>query len=328
MGNAAPKIVGERRMSRIVELKEKLNAFYQSEYADMTVKELLTGTSNISLPTLVQARAMLVLQNFIDLREIAMRIRVSRGAGKTVEVQVITRPDYDSWTEGSALSAGDPALTKKTVTLAPFGKVTKISDLLANVSAINFVEQIGQVHGACVRQGILDKIVDGMAGASSPNSVSVGTAGDATEANFTLSNVTSAISANLTAGFTPNFIVTAPDKLWAAFTTDYDVKQFYGSLNDIMISGNIPKVLGLDWLMDPYFELAINGGSFWNGTDGEKYAIIGTKGTSAIWAALQEEPVVEVYRVGTELSNYIVTHMDGGASEGPDASICIISHAA
>jgi len=80
--------------------------------------------------------------------------------------------------------------------------------------------------------------------------------------------------------------------------------------------------------MDPYFELAINGGSAWNGTDGEKYAIVGTKGVSAIWAALQEEPVVEVYRVGTELSNYIVTHMDGGADEGPDNSICIISHAA
>ena len=315
-------------MSRREELKEKLNWFYQSEYADMTVKELLTGTSNISLPTLVQARAMLVLQNFIDLREIAMRIRVSRGAGKTVEVQVITRPDYDSWTEGSALSAGDPALEKKTVTLSPFGKVTKISDLLANTSAINFVETIGQLHGSCVRQGILDKIVDEMAGASSANSVSVGTKGDGTEANFTFTNVADAIKANLVDGFTPDFIVTAPDKLWTAFTTDYDVKQFYGALSDLLVSGRIPKVLGLNWYMDPYFELAINAGSAWDGTDGEKYAIVGTKGVSAIWAALQEEPVVEVYRVGTELSNYIVTHMDGGASEGSDSSICIISHAA
>jgi len=313
---------------RAEEIRERLNEFYQSEYADMTVKELLTGTTNISLPTLVQARAMLVLQNFIDLREIAMLVHVSRGAGKTVEVQVITKPDYDDWTEGSALSAADPTLAKRTITLAPFGKVTKISDLLANTSAINFVEQIGQVHGACIRQGILDKVVNGMAGASSPNSVTVGTKGDLTEASFTFSNVASAISANLADGFTPDFIVTAPDKLWVAFTTDYDVKQFYGSLSDIMVSGSIPRVLGLEWLMDPYFELAINGGSAWDGTDGEKYAIIGTKGVSAIWAALQEEPVVEVYRVGTELSNYIVTHMDGGADEGPDSSICIISHAA
>jgi hypothetical protein len=292
------------------------------------VKELLTGTTNLVLPTMVQARAILVLKNFIDLREIAMRVRVPRGAGKSVKVQVITRPDYDSWTEGNALSAGDPTLTSKTVTLSTFGKVTKISDLLANTSAINFVEQIGQVHGACVRQGILDKIIDGMAGATSPNTVSIGTKGDLTEADFTLANVASAINANLTDGFTPDFIVTAPDKLWTAFTTDYDIKQFYGSLSDLLVSGRIPRVLGLDWLMDPYFELAINGGAFWDGTDGEKYAIVGTRGTSAIWAALQDDPVVEVYRVGTELSNYIVTHMDGGADEGPDESICIIQHAA
>ena len=60
----------------------------------------------------------------------------------------------------------------------------------------------------------------------------------------------------------------------------------------------------------------------------KKYAIIGQRGVSAIWAAMQNDPVVEVYRVGTELSNYIVTHMDAGASEGPDESICIIQHAA
>lgn len=315
-------------MANVKDIRKKLEEFYQSECADMTVKELLTGTSNIVLPTMVQARAILVLKNFLDLREIAMRVRVPKAAGKSVKVQIATQPDYDDWTEGNALSAGDPTLANKTVTLGSFGKVTKISDLLANTSAINFVETIGQLHGSCVRQGILDKIVDGMAGASSANSVSVGTKGDGTEANFTFTNVADAIKANLVDGFTPDFIVTAPDKLWTAFTTDYDVKQFYGALSDLLVSGTIPKVLGLNWLMDPYFELAINNGSAWDGTDGEKYAIVGTSKTSAIWAAMQDEPVVEIYRVGTELSNYIVTHMDGGASEGPDTSICIIAHAA
>jgi hypothetical protein len=316
-------------MDNVVEsYRQQLQEFYSSEYAQMTVKELLTGTTNIVLPTAVQAKAILVLKNFIDARELCMRAAVPKGSGKTVEVQVITRPDYDDWTEGSALSAGDPTLAKKSITLASFGKVTKISDLLANTSAINFVETIGQVHGACVRQGILDKIVDGMAGASSPNSVEVGTAADATEADFDFSHVTSAIEANLVDGFTPDFILTAPDKLWTCFTTDYDKKQFYGALADLLVSGRIPRILGLDWYMDPYFELAINAGSAWDGTDGEKYAIVGTKGVSGIWAALQETPVVEIYRVGTELSNYIVTHIDGGADEGPDESICIIKHAA
>ena len=315
-------------MPSIKDIREKLEEFYQSEHAEMTVKELLTSSSNLLLPTMVQARAILVLKSRLDLREIANRIRVPKNSGKQVQVQVVTQPDYDTWTEGSALSAADPTLSSKSVTLGTFGKVTKISDLLANTSAINFVETIGQIHGGCVQQGILDKIVDAMAGASSANTVSVGSKGDATEADFKFSDVISAIEACQADGWVPDFILTSPDKMWAAFTTDYDVKQFYGALADLLVQGKFPKVLGLDWLTDPYFELAINDGSAWDGTDGEKYAIVGQRGVSAIWAAMQNNPVVEVYRVGTELSNYIVTHMDAGASEGPDESICIIQHAA
>jgi hypothetical protein len=313
-------------LMKVEELKESLQQFY-SEYGNLTVKELLTGTSNIALPTMVQTRAILELKNWIDLRTIAHRVRVPKGSGKTAKVQIITQPTYSDWTEGSALTAADPTLTSVTATLASFGKVTKISDLLANTSAINFVEEIGRVHGACVAQGILDKIVDAMAGATG-NAVTVGTALDATEADFTLANVASAISAILSDGWRPDFIVTAPDKLWAAFTTDYNVTQFSGALSDLLLSGTIPKVLGLNWLMDPYFELAINNGSAWNGSDGEKYAIVGQSGFSAVWAELQADPVVEIYRIGTELSNYIVTHLDGGAAKGVDNSICIIQHAA
>jgi len=311
------------------EIMEKLNGFRTSEYAGLTVKELLTGTSGLALVTAVQTRAILELKNFLDLREIAMPYVVPKGGGKTITTQVMTRPDYDTWTEGSALTAADPTLATKSITLVPFGKRTQISDLLANTSPINFVEQIGQLHGACVRQGILDKIVDGMAGAGTGvNGVNVGTKGDAAEANITFGNVASAIQENLVDGWVPDFILTAPDKLWNAFTTSYAVAQFEGALSDFLLSGRVPNVLGLNWLMDPYFELAINAGNAWNGTDGEKYAIVGTKGISAIWAALQDDPLVEVYREPAELSNYVQTHIDGGSDEGPVASICIIKHAA
>ena len=313
-------------MSRIEELRNSMQEFYSSEYANMTVKELLTSTTNIALPTMVQARAVLELKNWIDLRPYSFRVHVPKGVGKSIEVQHLTQPTYSNWTEGSELSAVDPTVAKATVTLESFGKVTQISDLLANTSAINFVEEIGRVHGACVAQGILDKIVDAMAAATG-NSVTVGTKGDATEADFTLGNVVTAISSILDDGFRPDFVVTSPDKLWTAFTTDYDVKQFYGALNDLMVSRTIPKVLGLDWLMDPYFELAVNAGSTWNGSDGEKYAIIGSRGYSAAWAELQSEPVVELYRVPTELAVYVVTHLDGGAAKLIDDSICIIKHA-
>lgn len=114
---------------------EKLSGFYEDEASKKTVKELLTSTSNVALPSLVQARALLELANWADLREISMIAPVPTGAGKSVDTQIITQPTFSEWTEGSALAAADPTLTKRTCTLKPFGKVTQISDLLANTSA-------------------------------------------------------------------------------------------------------------------------------------------------------------------------------------------------
>lgn len=116
---------------------EKLSGFYEDEASKKTVKELLTSTSNIALPNLVQARALLEIANWADLREISMIAPVPTGAGKTVDTNILSQPTFSEWTEGSALAAADPTLTKRTCTLKPFGKVTQISDLLANTSAKN-----------------------------------------------------------------------------------------------------------------------------------------------------------------------------------------------
>ena len=116
-------------------LIEKLQTFNESDAAKMTVKELLTSTGSIALPTTVQARALLELNNWSDLREICMIADAPKGGGKTINTQIMAQPAYDDWTEGSALSAADPTLTSRSITLAPFGKVTQISDLLANTSA-------------------------------------------------------------------------------------------------------------------------------------------------------------------------------------------------
>src|SRR4030067_839926 len=95
-------------------LVEKLQTFQESDAGKMTVKELLTGTSNIALPTMVQAAALIALNNGADLREIANIINVPKGAGKTIDVQLLTQPAFGSWTEGSALSAADPPVAKGT----------------------------------------------------------------------------------------------------------------------------------------------------------------------------------------------------------------------
>lgn len=315
------------RFNEMKQIKEKLDGML-AQYGVMTVKELLTSTGSIALPAMVQAQALLVMKSKIDLREYAAsRVRIPKGAGKTCDIQVLTAPDYGSWTEGSALSAADPTVAKATATLVPFGKVTQISDLLQNTSAINFVENVGRIHGGCVIQGILDKVIDAVA-ASTAHVTSIGTKADSTEADFTMTNLSTVISAVLTSGFTPNILNTAPDKLWAAIVADYAKYVFYGALADFVISGKAPLILGMKTLADPYFELAINAGSAWNGTDGEKYAEIMTQEFSYGWAELQPDPDVEIYRVPTELANYVVTHLDGGAALTVTNSVGIIKHAA
>jgi hypothetical protein len=72
--------------------------------------------------------------------------------------------------------------------------------------------------------------------------------------------------------------------------------------------------MGLDWYADPYWDTVCPSGV-------KSLAYVGTKGLSAVWAGLQEEPTVEIYRIPTELSNYVITHMDGGAIGGIANSI-------
>jgi len=70
--------------------------------------------------------------------------------------------------------------------------------------------------------------------------------------------------------------------------------------------GPKPRVLGLEWYADPYWDTVFPAAQ-------KKLAYVGCKGLSSIWAALQTDPLIEIYRVPTELSNYLITHLDGGA---------------
>lgn len=174
--------------------------------------------------------------------------------------------------------------------------MTQISDLLSNTSAINFVDQMGQVHGSCVRQGIFSYVGVALSATSG------GTVSAASGSILTFADVTNAIKHIAGHGYQPDFIVTSPSSMWTAFTTTHAVTQFYGALNDL-IKGGIgpkPKVLGLEWYADPYFDTLFPAGL-------KRLAYVGCKGLSSIWAALQNDPLIEIYRVPTELSNYLIT---------------------
>lgn len=175
---------------------------------------------------------------------------------------------------------------------------------------------MGQVHGACVRQGIFSYV--GVALSATAG----GTVSAASGSVLTFADVTNAIKEIANRGFQPDFIVTSPANMWTAFGTSHAVTQFYGALNDLFKAGIgiKPKVLGLDWYADPYFDTLFPAGL-------KRLAYVGCKGLSSIWAALQTDPLIEIYRVPTELSNYLITHLDGGAQGGIANSIEKITYA-
>jgi hypothetical protein len=293
-------------------LKEKIDLFNKSEAAKLTVKELLTTTANVALPDMVQARAILEMGIWTDLREISQVYPWPKGAGKTMEVQILTGYDYNKWTtEGDAITAYDPTVAKRTLTLASYGKGTVISDLLANTSAINFVENIGRLHGEAIRKAIYDTVLDEMTGANgNTNSCASGS-------TLTFVEVNAGIKNNADDGYQSDYITCSPGDMWNAFTTSYAVTQFTGALADLLASGVKPKALGLDWLADPYFTTARSAAT--------KIAVIGTKGLSSLYGAMQTEPIVELYREPLKLANTLVSHIDLAASEGIVNSINVIT---
>jgi len=121
--------------------------------------------------------------------------------------------------------------------------------------------------------------------------------------------------------FQADHIITSPDNLWNAFTTSYAVQQFTGALNNLLENGDIPKALGIEWFADPYFNTAQSR------QNNKAIAYVGTKEISSVWAALQQAPLVELYRLPTALSNYVITHIDGGASAGIADSMQMITSA-
>lgn len=131
----------------------------------------------------------------------------------------------------------------------------------------------------------------------------------ASGSTLTFTEVASAIKATANSGFHADFILTSPTNMWTAFTTTYAITQFTGALAELLANGAMPSALGLEWYADPYWDTLFPAAQ-------KTLGLVGTKGISVIWGALQTEPKVEIYRIPTELQNYVITHMDGGSYGG------------
>jgi hypothetical protein len=320
---------------KIEEARLHLEKFNVSELAQMTVKEYLntvlikeltTGTSNIALPTAVLARAVLQMKNWIDPRPYCVMAAVPKGAGKTATVQHLTQPNYGTWTEGSALTAADPTVASASITMADYGKVTQITDLLANTSLLNFVELVGKIHGGCIGQAQYALVVSALS-ACTTNVINLGDAGDAAEPNYAFTAIASGMTSIMNNGFHPDHVYTSPEKMWNCFNTNYAITQFYGALADVLANGATPKVFGLDWLASPEYELMVQSNIAFSGLNNEKYAIVASSEGACGFAELKPDPDVELYRVPTERANYVVTGKSMGVARITDNAVCLIRHA-
>ena len=296
-------------MRTLQEARESLQNFADGEAAKRTLKELLTSTTNVALPSMVQAQAMITISNWVDARDLAKIVPIAPGTGKTSTTQLFGSKTYEDWTEGNAIETADPDLTKVVATLKTFGpKGTLITDLLANTSAINFVQGIGEVDGQAIRCGIFDKIIDAL------EAIAGNSKACASASTLTMAEVADAIKLNSDDGEMSDYIVTSPAGLWSAFTSDYQVTQFSGALSDMLVNGKIPNALGLQWYQDPYFATATT----------TAVALVGKKQRSVVWSAMSTEPMVELYREPLKKANTIITSMEGGAAGAIANSVCKI----
>ena len=92
-------------------------------------------------------------------------------------------------------------------------------------------------------------------------------------------------------------------------------------MSEFLRTGGITTFLGLRWIVDTVF------GDPTAGSAGEDYAALGVMGTSVAWGQLGPKIRSEVWREGREISDYIVSYVEGGAKIVEEDSTATISHA-
>ena len=304
-------------------IRQKLEEML-AEYGNKTVYEMLheatTGTSGVALATMVAAQASITMQTLVRADAYARIIRVPPGSGKTFYMQRLGAPTYDTWTEGQAVSAADPTLGSVSGTLAQYGKVTKISDLLQYTHVLDFVRTVGTLHGNTCQAAINDKLWTAIKSAST-NAVTLGSAGDGTEATLTWDAIRTAIQKVKSSKWPGDCIVMGPSKFFELMGQNITGVQYYAAFAEFARQGIVPRLFGAEVILDPLF------GDSFDGTDGEVYAAVFSRDASVAWGTDGKGVVTEIYRDPRELSNYVVSHITGGAVLVEDASVCLIKHA-
>ena len=302
------------------------------EYSNLTVREVISSTSGVSLAQLVATRAAIQLLTLVDARRFARVELVPPGGGSTFHFQQVVTPTPSASGEPSSdITLQDPTLTDITAALTMFRVGTFIGDMAQRQAAVNLAEVVGIAHGNGINQQMNNDIYTVLTGASTVTRP-VGTAADGKTTNYAFSDLINLRGQIERQRGRPDTFVTIPES--PAVSTGVEIGwypliqsnitsvQFTAALADYLRTGSIAELFGLRLFVDKIFDLGTsNYGS--NAND-----VIGSVLVSneAVGWAQAEDIVSEVQRWALQVGFRTVTHSIGKTANILPAFIGNIKH--
>ncbi len=313
------------------------------DYSKLTVREVISSTSNLSLAQLVATRAAIQLLTLIDARRFCRTELVPPGGGTTWHFQKVVVPttmastgfaevDFAGAVQSftSTITLRNPTLTDITVALTIFPAGTFVSDLAQRQSAVNLAEVIGISHGNAVNYSMNQDIYTPGLGTSAN-----GTAPSPPTTNKVTSAPTAGISANYSFSDVatmrgqveasrgrPDTFVTYPTAAavstgtttgWYPFVMSNmgsaapGALQYAAALADYLRTGSIAEFFGMRLFVDNAYK-GTNSNFPTNANDVMAQALVSNE---AVGWAQAEDIVSEVQRFAVGIGFNIITHSFG-----------------
>jgi len=278
---------------------------------EVTIKELTTGTSGLSLAQLVATRAAMQMLTLMDARKLCRTENVPERGGMVYHFQKAVVVPFTGGTgstdvldESTDLNTTDITLTDVTVTLQTFAGRTDVSDIAMRQAAVNFSQLIGAAHGNALVRSLNNDIYTSVKTAGSTAYVQTGSAGDATETTLAWSHIFSARQKILSQRGMPTDFITSPKKLYELIQSNVTSVQFYASLQDFIKEGTLPRIMGMRVSEDPVW------GETFTGTSAEVYGAV-LWGGEAVGFCLADDVHTEVQRWAPRVGARIVSSVAG-----------------
>jgi hypothetical protein len=295
------------------------------DYSKLTVREVISSTSGVSLAQLVATRAAIQLLTLVDARRFARVELVAPGGGSTWHFQKVVAVAPTSSGEpvsGTDITLQDPTLTDVTAVLNMFRIGTFVGDMAQRQAAVNLAEVVGIAHGNGMNQqmnlDIYTTLGVGGSGGSTTNVVKEGGSGTLVSVNYTFSDLFSMRGLVEQQRGRPDTMITYPTAAlvgaggvttgWYPFVqSNITSVQYTAALADYLRTGSIAEIFGLRLFVDFQFA-GVNANFPANAKDVMATVLVSNE---AVGWAQAEDIVSEVQRWALQVGFRVVTHSIG-----------------